>query len=425
MGMGGVQRTAKFVKYLTHFDWEVFVLTTNQKTYLAKDECLLQELESDKIQIFRTGTNSNDHSNDTVKVVRLSDDRLRQILSKLSQTFLIPDSKILWKKKALHLAEKIISENKIDIIFSTAPPYTDFLIALELKKKFSIPFVLDYRDSWIDCPNNYYPTQLHKNSHSKLETAVLKNTDMVITINSRIKELLIERYPFLNEEDAEIIPQGFDQQDFHDVKNKVSKNEKMKITYSGSFLNYYTPEYFLRALAALFEENPERRNHIEAVFIGLLNTEHEKMIDRLGLKDSIKLLGYKKHSECISHLNEADILWMMINKTDRSDLHSTGKLYEYFGARKPILACVPDGVAKDSLKEYGAAEVCEPDDIDSIKRAIEKFYTSFVNNQMPVPDEKVISKYERKHLTEKLSGIFDKVLQSHKENIKLETEQVR
>ena len=45
---------------------------------------------------------------------------------------------------------------------------------------------------------------------------------------------------------------------------------------------------------------------------------------------------------------------MMINKSERSDLHSTGKLYEYFGAGKPILACVPDGVAKRSLAMYGA-----------------------------------------------------------------------
>ena len=55
MGMGGVQRTAKFVKYLPSFGWKPIVLTVTPSYYLAKDECLLHELEQiPEIEIRRT-----------------------------------------------------------------------------------------------------------------------------------------------------------------------------------------------------------------------------------------------------------------------------------------------------------------------------------------------------------------------------------
>ena len=56
MGMGGVQRTAKFAKYLPHFGWEPVVLTVTPKLYLAKDDCLLEELRKENIKIYRTGS---------------------------------------------------------------------------------------------------------------------------------------------------------------------------------------------------------------------------------------------------------------------------------------------------------------------------------------------------------------------------------
>ena len=166
MGMGGVQRTAKFVKFMPEFGWEPVVLTVTPKLYLAKDDCLLEELSKKNIKIYRTGEAENDNGQ---KVVNFKNDSNRKFLSNLSQTFLIPDSKILWKKKALALADKIFNENDIELIFATAPPYTDFLIACELKKKYNIPVVTDYRDSCVDCPNNFYLTPFHKSAHGRKE----------------------------------------------------------------------------------------------------------------------------------------------------------------------------------------------------------------------------------------------------------------
>lgn len=422
MGMGGVQRTAKFAKYLHEYGWQPYVLTVTPKLYLASDNCLLHDVEKAGVKIYRTGLKNGNERNgkpDTHKVIKFKKDSNRKLLSNLSQTFLIPDSKILWKNKALMLAENIISENKIDLIFATAPPYTDFLIACELKEKFGIPVVLDYRDSWIDCPNNFYLTPFHRNIHRKMETNVLEFADRIITINSRIKELILERYNFVKENNIAVIPQGFDPEDFRqdNVENKTERSKKMRITYSGSFLNYYTPKYFLDGMKIAFEKRPELKDKIEACFIGTFPDEYKEYIKQLGIESAVNIAGYVEHSVCTQYLAESDVLWMMINRTGRSDLHSTGKLYEYFGAGKPIIACVPEGVARKSLDGYGAVTLTEPDDSLAISEAILKYYDEFALGTLPKPNKSITDMYDRSKLSGKLADEFDSVLKLNLEDV--------
>lgn len=56
MGLSGVQRTLKFVKYLPEFGWKPIVLTITPTTYYAYDETLLKELDNSQIEIHRTET---------------------------------------------------------------------------------------------------------------------------------------------------------------------------------------------------------------------------------------------------------------------------------------------------------------------------------------------------------------------------------
>jgi hypothetical protein len=191
---------------------------------------------------------------------------------------------------------------------------------------------------------------------------------------------------------------------------------KMRISYSGSFLNYYTPKHFLDALKIAADKNPELNNNIEACFIGTFPEEFKGYIKSLGIESMVNIVGYVEHSACIKYLVESDVLWMMINKTSRSDLHSTGKLYEYFGAGKPLIACVPEGVARESLENHGAVKLTEPDDTGTIAKAILEYYDLFKKGQMPKPNAEMINQYERKKLTGILAREFDAILNEHMEH---------
>jgi hypothetical protein len=72
------------------------------------------------------------------------------------------------------------------------------------------------------------------------------------------------------------------------------------------------------------------------------------------------------------------------------------------GSKKPIIGCVPDGVAKMFLEEYGASFITEPDNIEEIKNTLIKVYELYKKKELPVPDEEILLKYRRDVLTEQL-----------------------
>jgi len=415
MGLSGVQRTLKFVKYLPQFGWLPTVLTVEPHGYIARDESLLEELTGRDVRIVRTESAGPIRLLSRKEVVRLPAEWKRKLMSRISDTLFIPDNKIGWRKKAVVKALELHAETPFDLIFATAPPFTDFLIGQDIKAHINRPLVFDYRDPWADYPFKFYPTPFHKYWNGTLERKALRASSHVITTNRRVKEQLLSRYKFLTYHDVEIIPQGFDPADYAGVATDVKqqgtrdgtkgRRQKMRITYAGIFWEDRVPDYFLQALHDLFEEKPRLRGRIEAAFIGTFREENKKLVAKLGLHDSVTILGYLPHGDCVRELCESDVLWMIIG----DGVGSPGKTYEYIGARKPILGCVPDGFLKSTIQEAGGKTVA-PDDVAGIKAAIEAYFEQFERHELRGPRDDVVEKYNRVALTGSLVKLFESLM---------------
>jgi hypothetical protein len=406
LGMGSVLRPVKFVKYFPHFNWHPIVLTSTPKTYYARDEYLLGEVREAGGEVYRT--KGRKHNLLTAhKLKTLPNEGKRMFFSKLKKVNKFPDPQVKWRKKALKLGAEIIEKEKIDIIYATAPPFTDLMVAAELKKKYGMPLVVDYRDSWIHSPDNFYPTNMHRFINMKKEQEVLRAADETITINRRIKEYLIENYPGIKHTDINLIPHGFDQEDFDTASSQLPRTNKMRFTHAGSFYNLSSPKYFFEGLALAFKKRPGMSRKVEACFIGLLSKEDHKLILKNNLIESVYAPGYVNHKETIKYLLASDVLWFTIGKGRGDELISTVKLSEYFGARKPILACIPEGVAKGSLRFHDAVKICEPDDPQAIADLLIEYFDLYEKNLLPVPNEEVIEKYNVEKLTHELVRYFE------------------
>ena len=415
MGLSGVQRTLKFVKYLPQFGWLPTVLTVEPVGYFAHDDSLLDELANRNVRIVRTPAAGPGKVFAKKEVVKLPSERIRKFLSRISDTFFIPDNKIGWKKKAVAQALALHRETPFDLIFATAPPFTDLMIGAQIKATINKPVVFDYRDPWIEYPFKFYPTPLHKAWHITLERKALRKSSHVVTTNRRVKELLIKRYPFLTYNDIDIIPQGYDPEDFQSNAGSTPAVYagrvnpalgKMRITYAGIFWEDRVPDYFLQALHDLFQEKPQLRGRIEAWFIGSFREENLKLVQKLGLQDTVTILSYMPHQECVNHLMASDILWMIVG----DDVGSPGKVYEYIGAGKPILGCVPDGFLKNTILEAGGT-VVRPDDVAGIRRAIENFFDLFEKRQLKGPSPVVMEKHSRVAITGSLVKVFESLFE--------------
>lgn len=402
LGLSGVQRTLKFVKYLHLFGWHPTVITVGETGYYAKDETLLKEI-SPRIRVIRTTSRDVNSLVKNKGIIALPKEKFRKFLSKISDFFFIPDSKIGWKRAAVRAASELLAQEQFDVIFATAPPQTAFLIGAALKHKFNIPLVIDYRDLWVDYPFKTFPTTYHKKRHIALETKVLHTANVVITASNNIRAKLLDRYTFLSKHNVTLIPQGFDPADMSVVPAE-RHDGVMRITYAGLFYEDRTPEYFLEALSLFFKSRSSMKGKIEAHFLGAFREEHLEIIKRLGLEDSVKVHGYLNHQECVSFLLNSDVLWLMM----RDDESTPGKIFEYIGTGKKILGCVPEGTMSEIIYDAGGI-CCPPDDIPEIERSIEFLFGEFLRNDLQGADTFVIEQYNRKLLTGKLAAVFDKV----------------
>jgi glycosyltransferase involved in cell wall biosynthesis len=234
----------------------------------------------------------------------------------------------------------------------------------------------------------------------------------VITTNRRVKELILRRHPFLTYHDIEILPQGFDPADYAGLTAPPaekgaarSRRRKMRITYAGVFWEDRTPEAFLQALHDLFEAKPKLRGRIEAVFIGTFREENRRLVTRLALQDTVNVMGYLPHRECVRELVGSDLLWMIVG----DDVGSPGKVYEYIGARKPILGCAPEGFIRSTIEEAGGTVVA-PGDVAGLKSAIERYFEKFERNELTGPPEEVVRRFDRVQLTGALVKSFESLL---------------
>jgi glycosyltransferase involved in cell wall biosynthesis len=88
-----------------------------------------------------------------------------------------------------------------------------------------------------------------------------------------------------------------------------------------------------------------------------------------------------------------------------------GKTYEYLASRRPILAAVPEGDARDLLRRAGSALLCGPSDVDGMADAIATQVDRRQRGEAaPEPDEQVLADYERRALTTRLAEVFDGVV---------------
>lgn len=408
MGMSGVQRTLKFTKYMKNYNWQPTVITTGNVGYFAFDNSLLKEVEESNIRVIRTEGKDPYSLLKKFGKITFPLEWIRKIFSNLSKTFFIPDNKISWAKQAYLKAKEILKKEEFDVIFVSIPPFSAFIMATKLKIEFNIPLIVDYRDLWLNNQFAFYPTPLHKFLHKKKEYQSLRFSDKVIVVNRRIKEELIKNYKFLNFDDIVIIPHGFDQQDFENnaPQNIYIRKDRIKLLYSGIFYENITPKYFLIAFNNLRKEFPQIANYFELHFIGHFRKENIKLVKKLKLHSFVYLHGYLEHNEVIKKLMEADILWMMLGNGRSMDTVTPGKLFEYFGARKPIIALLPDGAAKNACIEYKASFIAIPDNIDEIKNTFISVYNLFINNMLPKPNEDFILLHDSVFLTKLLTQQF-------------------
>jgi glycosyltransferase involved in cell wall biosynthesis len=404
MGLSGVQRTAKFVKYLPEHGWDPVVLTVLPRGYFAFDQTLLDELEARQIRIVRTQSFDPTRLFPGNRHVALPGEAARSRLSAVSQWLLLPDNKIGWAPYAMRAGGRLLREGGFSAIYSSAPPYSSHLIAARLARRYRVPLVVDYRDDWLDNPRHWYPTRLHRWIHARQERRVSDSADAVVTINPIIGKALRRRH----EAPVTLISQGFDPDDYPEEPYQTT-SDKLEFVYAGIFYDKQTPDPFLRGLHRLMAEEPALRSRVRATFVGLFSDRARALVQRLGLESLVRVLPYATQREAMVRVAEAQVPWLIVGAGKGQEQISTGKLYAYIGSRKPILGLVPPGAARKTLETYGASWIAHPDRPEEIDLVLRRIVRLWLEGNLPEATNHAARPYSRVGLAGRLAEVLNRV----------------
>ena len=426
-GGSGVQRSAKFAKYLGSWGWEPVIWAADRIGDLPSDESLLADLPA-ALKIFR-GSNpdplnrirevvSRQGDNGKGKFGRFYHDKIRwrieQLVGYLRKS-MIPDPGILWALKSYGKCKKIIERENIDVIWSTFSPPSNHLLAWMLKKTTGLPWVADFRDLWTR--DWCYPDhgRIRRWIDRRFERKFLDSADAVIAVTDGQTEIFRNDMPG-NEGKVYTITNGVDTDDLDGLNDDNSRDklhgppDRFVLSYVGWFITNRLGEGFLEGLSR-FTKWVDERNEGEFEFriVGQVSSDVLDTFNRHGV--AVKATGYLSHNDSLRHMMASDMLLLMACPGEIGGTCVGGKAYEYLASGRPIFlpASTDKGDMVELVKSCNAG-ISIISSEESVFKSLKELWNRWREGKLPSGCSKEkLEPMTRKNLAGRLASILDAV----------------
>jgi glycosyltransferase involved in cell wall biosynthesis len=426
----GMLRSLKFAKYLPHFGWKPTILTvsTSAAKQIQSQYWLCAEAEGNlpgveiirsnflpitslRRYFFTTPTSSHQENASSPAINNtFSYKILRDFLSYIwNQWVLFPDGVIGWYPFAVKKAIDYIKTNNIDLIFSTSLPATTHIIASKISKKTGIPWVADFRDPWSQ-PHYKTTSNLRTQADKILQLRTLKSANALITVSEPLRQNLLKIHKqFVNK--SYVIHNGYDSDDYlHQHQNKT---HFFNIVFTGRMYDidfkrtHRNPRLLFETLEELFKEAKLDPTKVRFNIYGEYPLQLREMISKFQLQGSVKCLDPVPFKESFILQQNATILLLLTWADSDYEGILTGKIFEYLGARKPILAIPFHNTGVSQILHDTKAGIIITNRAE-LKQQLYEWYQEFVHEGKVIYHgvQSEIEKFSRKRATKDLSQIF-------------------
>lgn len=409
-GGGGVYRPLSFVKYLSRMGWDITVLTPKPGEFWISDPSLEDQIP-EGVRVVRTGSLSAGRilgkirGRGTGQPAGARSSGGFEAMRKAGEFLLLPDTYIGWKPFAIKAASRLCRKEKFDVLYSTSPPDSTQLAGLRISSRFGIPWLADFRDPWISLYLRDPVSSAHKSILEGMERRVAEGAGTVAVTTRWQKEELDRKIPSCN---AVRIPNGYDEEDFAG-ESAGPGSGPLTITHCGMLTLGRRSNVFLEGLARFFESVPGAKGDVRVDFIGARESANER-IDGSGLAGAVTFEDNMPHAGCIERERKSHALLLIKHDDEKYNGLIPGKLYEYIGARRPILALAPDGEAADIITGLGRGEVAGPGDAGAVAAALERIYSAYRQGTLDTAyDLSPKPEFSRREAAEALSRELDQL----------------
>ena len=430
-GGAGVQRWLKFTKYLRDYGWEPIIYTPENPESPDNDSSLQKDIPKN-LTIIKTkiwepytfykvfiGQKKDKKINAAFLTESKKPKKFEKIAVWIRGNFFIPDARKFWVKPSIKYLTNYLKDNPVNAVISTGPPHSMQLIALGLKRKLNIPWMADFRDPWtnIDFYSKLMLTSSADKKHKRLELEVLKNADVVTCVGKtwldELEELYKKGNPSLstNREGQGVsnkfkfISNGYDPDDYSDEKLEADK--KFSLVYIGTLDKSRNPGILWKTLAEIVKKNKDFANDLQLKLVGKTDITVTEDIENNGLLPYMEKTPYLTHAEVTQVQKRSQVLLLLINNTPNAMGITTGKFFEYFAAKRPILCIGPKGGDADKiLEETKGGLISGYENSQTLETNILYFYNKYKQGNLPCESVN-IEKYSRKMLTGEVAAIAE------------------
>ncbi len=399
IGGAGVQRPAKFAKYIGDYGWQPVVATVDHGSAPAQDSSLAADLPADLI-IERLPTMEPGYGAVSAVASAGGGSSLSGMFKRLLENLIFPDRHILWLITAVKHGLQAAVRHGVEAVMVTAPPFSSFIMGAHIARKLNLPLILDFRDEW----SGYYvhgfepgKGSIWSGATKSLERRLVTQAAVVTAASPAYCHRFQEIYGGADEK-YRWIPNGYDAEDFEDYLPLPVPREKgnLHLLYTGTVFPITSLDPLWRAMRLL---PPGIRSHVFVEICGRV-TGGEVVKPRIpGLR--VEARGYMPHNQVIERMARADALLLTLADLPGSERVIPGKVFEYAAARKPILAICPPGVASVLAEGFGGVRV-PPAKPQALAGVITKWL-----DEPPGLQENTPTQYERRHLTKLLADALD------------------
>jgi glycosyltransferase involved in cell wall biosynthesis len=385
---GGISviRPLKLAKYIGQLGWEPVICTAENPHYPFIDENAINDipegLEIIKVPIIEpyefykrlTGQNQKSALADVIQNAPK-----RSFLHNLSVwvrgNFFIPDARCLWIKPVVNELIEYLKDNPVDAIITTGPPHSVNRIGYLLNKKINLPWLADFQDPWtqVDYYKHFKISKWAHRKHRKMENQIFENADLITIVSNSWKTDL----EHIGANNVEVVPLGYDPTDFSE---NIKLDSKFTLTHLGLLGEDRNPTVLIEVIANLCKLDSNFSTYFRLQLVGKVNDRLKNLVKELDLSEHVRFIGQVNRDEALEIMQASQLLLLLLNKAENVGGRIPGKVFEYFGARRPVLSLGPTNTdIEKMLSEAGAGENIDYSDNSQLKIYLQNQLNRFLN----------------------------------------------
>lgn len=251
------------------------------------------------------------------------------------------------KASVYKTAKQYLKSHKVDVIIATGDPFILFRYASRLSKKYTIPWIADYRDPWSQNFNIQKRFLLEK-WHSFFEKRIVKSASAITTVSDFLKVKISE---VVKDKTYHILPNGYDPDALKNIATIPQQSETLNIAFVGSIYDWHPLRSFLRVFSKFVTLNKDVNIKLNFYGINLYGVSYQYGLDELVAKEFPELENYicihKKipNNELLAKLAEQNLL-LLFNYYS----YMGTKIFDYIALKRAILFCYSNDAEAKALK---------------------------------------------------------------------------